>query len=254
MLDKTPKPALPREHKKFLEKLGVTSGSPEEFLRGAREPLSFIETCQKFLEYLAQLLSSRDGIFRIAFISMFDEDPDSLADFVMCMAERGDWEPLAVYLEAGLPRTREMQDFLVSVLRQKKRRPNNRSQSVATLMAELDRARFVLKRTQSGQKRARAIDEAVSEFNVNRRTIERNVKVWEGVRERTLSLTAKEREEFASLIPRLPGWLIKSDVQGEDQQVHLARFARNDEEAYAIQRLASFMARRVRRPAGSDKS
>ena len=93
-------------------------------------------------------------------------------------------------------------------------------------MAELDRASFVLKRTQSGQKRARAIDEAVSEFNVNRRTIERNVKVWEGVRE-----------------------MIKSDVQGEDQQVHLARFARNDEEAYAIQRLASFMA-----PAGSDKS
>jgi hypothetical protein len=103
--------------------------------------------------------------------------PDEALFFAMQWARRGDWEPLAVYIELGLSLSDEARDFLVAVLRGKTK-PNNRAQTSVVQVKSAFRAHFVFAEQERGEKRDRAIKRAADEFGVDRRTIQRDLKEW----------------------------------------------------------------------------
>ena len=58
-----------------------------------------------------------------ALLNWVNSGPDKCA---LLAARDGDWEPLARYLEAGEPVTPDVRKFLIEVLRDDRKRPNNR--------------------------------------------------------------------------------------------------------------------------------
>ena len=106
--------------------------------------------------------------------------PGRALELAMAFAtRRGDWEPLAVYVELGLPLPKIARTFIAAVLRGKKR-PNNRVKTAFAFIKSMARAMFVLDEEERGEKRERAIDKAADEFGVDRRTIQRDLKKWGG--------------------------------------------------------------------------
>jgi hypothetical protein len=97
--------------------------------------------------------------------------------FAMLWARRGDWEPLAVYLELGGHLSEHARAFLAAVLRGKKR-PNNRAKTGVASLTSFIRALSVTEEERRGEKRERAINKAADEFEVDRRTIQRDLKEW----------------------------------------------------------------------------
>jgi hypothetical protein len=102
-----------------------------------------------------------------------------LSEIVFAWAKKGDWSILADYIEGGGWIGHEIRRFLISVLRQEIRKPNNRAQAFKTVFGVngiVERVRFFLSLEQRGVGRERAIDETAEKFNTNRRTIQRNLE------------------------------------------------------------------------------
>jgi hypothetical protein len=127
-----------------------------------------------------QALESEDDL-REFLLKRFLKDYYSAEDalfFAMEWARRGDWEPLAVYLELGGLISDKARAFLVAVLRGEKK-PNNRAPSSIASIKSAFRADFVLNEERHGQKREHAINKAADVFEVDRRTIQRDLKEWQ---------------------------------------------------------------------------
>ena len=107
-----------------------------------------------------------------ALLNWLNSGPDKCA---LLAARDGDWEPLARYLEAGEPVTPDVRKFLIEVLRDIRKRPNNRAPSASTLTREYKIAEFVMKLEDAGKGRG-AIAEAENKFNCSRSTVQRAVK------------------------------------------------------------------------------
>lgn len=101
------------------------------------------------------------------------------AQIALAWAKRGDWECLAHYIEASRMGTSEMRAFLVAVLRGKIKRPINRPPSFKKVATLIERVQFFLALQEQGIPRERAIDTVSKEFNVDRRTIQRDLKEGE---------------------------------------------------------------------------
>jgi hypothetical protein len=97
---------------------------------------------------------------------------------VMYGTKHGDWRSLAIYLEEGGVITKEMREFLAEVLRGDSKRPNNRAPSLIAELTSMSRAFLVLTREREVG-REPAIDEAADKFQVNRRTIQRDLQELE---------------------------------------------------------------------------
>ena len=95
--------------------------------------------------------------------------------WVLLAARDGDWESLARYLEAGEPVTPDVRKFLIEVLRDIRKRPNNRAPLASTLTREYKIAEFVMKLEDAGKGRG-AIAKAEEEFHCSRSTVQRAVE------------------------------------------------------------------------------
>lgn len=104
---------------------------------------------------------------------------------ILRWAKQGDWPGMAGYIEQGGTITEEMREFLVAVLRGgrgrstpgRAKRSNNRPPKLRTDENSWERTRFVVALEESaGLSREAAIGEAMSKFNKNRRTIQRDLR------------------------------------------------------------------------------
>ena len=86
-----------------------------------------------------------------ALLNWVNSGPDK---WVLLAARDGDWESLALYLEAGGPVTPDIRKFLSEVLRGDRKRPNNRSPSAGTVTREYEIAEFVKKQEDAGSAEA----------------------------------------------------------------------------------------------------
>jgi hypothetical protein len=100
------------------------------------------------------------------------------AELALGGARAGDWRFLADHLEGRGLVSAEIRAFLVAVLRQEVRRPNNRVQTSEKNWEQLERAELVWETEQKIGREA-AIDEAATGLGVNRRTIQRALKEFE---------------------------------------------------------------------------
>ena len=94
---------------------------------------------------------------------------------VLLAARDGDWEPLARYLEAGELVTPDIRKFLIELLRDDRKRPNNRHSSANTLTRDYEIAEFVMKQEDAGKGRG-VIAEAEKKFHCSRSTVQRALK------------------------------------------------------------------------------
>ena len=86
----------------------------------------------------------------------------------------GDWSFLAEYLKLGFEITDdEMRKFVIAVLEQEIKKPNNRAASFKTRMREMDVGLFVSEQVKHGKKKERAIEDAEEKFDLSRRHIQR---------------------------------------------------------------------------------
>ena len=104
-----------------------------------------------------------------ALLNWVNSGPDKWA---LLAARDGDWGSLARYLEAGEPVTPDILKFLIEVLRDDRKRPNNRPSSANTLTREYEIAEFVMKLEDAGKRRG-AIAEAEKKFHCGRSTVQR---------------------------------------------------------------------------------
>ena len=107
-----------------------------------------------------------------ALLNWLNSGPDKCA---LLAARDGDREPLARYLEAGEPVTPDIRKFLIEVLRDDRKRPNNRHSSANTLTRDYEIAEFVMKLEDAGKGRG-AIAEAEKKFHCSRSTVQRAVQ------------------------------------------------------------------------------
>jgi hypothetical protein len=98
------------------------------------------------------------------------------AGWALNWEKRGDWAPLAEYIEEGGEISDSIRAVLVTILRGKPR-PNNRAQSHRVFFKSMQRATFAFfQQKETGGKRELAIDKAAEHFGVDRRTIQRDLK------------------------------------------------------------------------------
>jgi hypothetical protein len=107
----------------------------------------------------------------------------SKTKFDLEWARNGDWASLADYLAGGGRVTGDIREFLIEVLRRKKKKPNNRAASLRTLEApggQWERVLcFITLVQKDGLGREAAITATAERFRVDRRTISRNIADWE---------------------------------------------------------------------------
>ena len=107
-----------------------------------------------------------------ALLNWVNSGPDKV---VLLRARDGDWESLALYLEAGEPVTPDIRKFLSEVLRGDRKRPKNRHSSASTVAREYEIAEFVMKQEDAGKRRG-VIAEAEEKFRCSRSTVQRALK------------------------------------------------------------------------------
>jgi len=107
-----------------------------------------------------------------ALLNWINSGPDK---GVLLGARDGDWESLALYLEAGMPVTPDIRKFLSEVLRGDRKRPNNRSPSASTVSREYEIAEFVKKQEDAGKRRG-VIAKSEEEFHCSRSTVQRALR------------------------------------------------------------------------------
>jgi hypothetical protein len=93
----------------------------------------------------------------------------------------GDWDLLATWIEEGYPITDKVRGLLVAILRGKVKKPRGGISTIKTMDEAMKRTLFFMARLDEGLGRERAVDETAAEFGTDRRTIQRNVKVYENV-------------------------------------------------------------------------
>src|SRR5262249_23072697 len=118
-------------------------------------------------------------IWKISERSFYKEhSPDVVLPLVMQWAERGDFRPLATYIDVGGVITDEVRNVVVEILRGERARPSNRIPSHFAYWRSCLRAESVFAQERHGEKRECAIDKAADRCGVDRRTIQRDLKKW----------------------------------------------------------------------------
>lgn len=103
----------------------------------------------------------------------------------------GDWDFVATWIEEGYPITDEMRGLLVAILRGKVKKPKGRMPAIKTIDEAIRRTRFFLSRLDEGVARERAFDDTAAKFGTDRRTIQRNVQVYENLLRRLIEKLKK---------------------------------------------------------------
>jgi hypothetical protein len=95
-------------------------------------------------------------------------------------AQRGDYEPIAEYIERGGDLPQELREFIARFLRGKVKRLNNRPPTRAAWIQRGRTARLVAQKVWQGLGIDTAIDRVAEELDVNKRTVQRAWTEWRG--------------------------------------------------------------------------